>query len=89
LIIVDNVTCIMYYIDMKTTEQNLTGRNKMKNKIEIKVAYKKEGEYRVEEYVEGVLKNSGRITFENYGDARRSQKVAQKFYDEFPEAYNA
>lgn len=74
---------------MKTTEQNLTGRNKMKNKIEIKVAYKKEGEYRVEEYVEGVLKNSGRITFENYGDARRSQKVAQKFYDEFPEAYNA
>ena len=79
----------MYYIDMKTTEQNLTGRNKMKNKIEIKVAYKKEGEYRVEEYVEGVLKNSGRITFENYGDARRSQKVAQKFYDEFPEAYNA
>ena len=60
----------------------------MKDKIEIKVAYKKEGEYRVEEYVGGVLKNSGRIAFKNYSDARRSQKVAQKFYDEFPEAYN-
>ena len=57
--------------------------------ILFKVVYKKEGEYRVEEYVEGALKNSGRIAFKKYSDARRSQKVAQKFYDEFPEAYNA
>ena len=55
----------------------------MEEKIEIKVAYKKEGEYRLEEYVGGVLKNSGRKAYKNYRDARRSQKVAQKFYDEF------
>ena len=60
----------------------------MENKIEIKVAYKKEGEYRLEEYVGGVLKNSGRIVYKNYRDAKRSQKVAQRFYDEFPESYN-
>ena len=64
-------------------ENRKKGGKKMEEKIEIKVAYKKEGEYRLEEYVGGVLKNSGRKAYKNYRDARRSQKVAQKFYDEF------
>ena len=64
--------------------KNTTRRDEMGSKIEIKVAYKKEGEYRLEEYVGGVLKNSGRKAYKNYTDAKRSQKVAQKFYDEFP-----
>ena len=53
----------------------------MTNKIEIKVAYKGENNYRLEEYQNGVLVNKGRLTYKNYTDARRSQKVAQKFYD--------
>jgi len=79
----------MYIKNMEIKNTTQTGRDEMRDKIEIKVAYKKEGEYRVEEYVEGVLKNSGTIAFKKYSDARRSQKVAQKFYDEFPEAYTA
>jgi hypothetical protein len=66
---------------MKTTKQNSNGRDEMTNKIEIKVAYKGENNYRLEEYQNGVLVNKGRLTYKNYTDARRSQKVAQKFYD--------
>ena len=66
---------------MKTTKQNSNGRDEMTNKIEIKVAYKGENNYRLEEYQNGGLVNKGRLTYKNYTDARRSQKVAQKFYD--------
>ena len=34
----------MYYIDMETTEQNLTGRNKMASPLQYKV-YGKNGKY--------------------------------------------